>query len=184
MFSVTALGKAFKTIVYSVWKGIPYGRMLVTPTNPQSGAQGDRRLILGGLGRSSKYVQLASSFYDYAKAVTPAGQSWISRYIQYVADTHMADSTAYEAEITEVDAHTAAADFDSEAAALGLTNLDIAYKATANEFKRKLQLYEVAKYATDQYLFDNTKFNAAPYTTALASWTLTEIQAMVADFSP
>ena len=37
MMSVTALGKCFKVIVYSVWKGIQYGRMLVTPHNPQSG---------------------------------------------------------------------------------------------------------------------------------------------------
>ena len=39
MFSVTASGKFAKCIVFSIWKGIAYARMLVTPANPQTDSQ-------------------------------------------------------------------------------------------------------------------------------------------------
>lgn len=39
MFSVTASGKFAKCIVYSIWKGIAYARMLVIPANPNTDAQ-------------------------------------------------------------------------------------------------------------------------------------------------
>lgn len=38
-FSLAASGKLGGAIVFSIWKGRPYVRALVTPANPQSGAQ-------------------------------------------------------------------------------------------------------------------------------------------------
>lgn len=46
MFSLTAAGKFGKAIVYSVWKGIAYARMLVIPANPNTDAQRSFRSIM------------------------------------------------------------------------------------------------------------------------------------------
>ena len=181
--SVTALGKFGKVTVYSIWKGIQYARMLVTPTNPQSGAQGDRRVMLGGLGRSAKYIQSDKTFEGYAKTVTPAGQSWISWYVDYIMTEYFPDVAGYDAYYLEASTHLAAGDFDTQAGTLGLTSFDLAYKAMTNAFPKGIQLYALAKFATDQYLLDNTKFNTAPYTKALADWVDADITLMVADFS-
>jgi hypothetical protein len=183
MFSITALGKFGKVAVYSIWKGIQYVRMLITPTNPKSGDQGDRRVMLGGLGRSPKYCQLDKVFTNFAKAVTPAGQSWISYYVNYIMKTYFVDVVAYDLLYHESEDHTAAVDFGQQALDLGLTDFDLDYKSMANLFKLRFQLYCLAKYATDQYLLDNTKFNAVPYTKALADWVEADIILMVADFS-
>lgn len=182
-FSITALGKFGKVMVYSVWKGIQYVRMLVTPTNPQSGAQGDRRVMLGGLGRSAKYVQPDKTFEGYSKAVTPAGQSWISYYVDYIMTEYMASVAEFDDLYDEQAAHISNLDFNNEATTLGLIDFDLAYKSMSHLNHRGLQLYCVAKYGCDQYLLDNTKFNAAPYTKALATWVLADVQLMVADFS-
>ena len=181
-FSITALGKFGKVTVYSIWKGIQYARMLVTPTNPKSGAQGDRRVMLGGLGRSAKYVQVDKAYSNFAKEVAPAGQSWISWYVDYIMTIYFPDVAGYDAIIAEKTAHLATADFDAQAVALGLTTFDLAYKSMTKYFDHGSQLYCLAKHGCDQYLLDNTKFNAVPYTKALADWLLADIQLMVADF--
>ncbi len=183
MFSLTALGKFGKALVYSIWKGVQYCRMLVTPVNPQSGSQGDRRVMLGGLGRSPKYVQTLSPYEVHGSTVAPAGQSWISYYIKYIQKTYFTDVAGYDAIYTEWNVHTAIDDFTAEGLALGLVSFDLAYKDMANVFTKGMMMYCLAKFGCDQYLLDNTKFNESPYTTALASWTLTEIQEMVADFA-
>lgn len=183
MFSLTALGKFGKALVYSIWKGIQYCRMLVTPVNPQSGSQGDRRVMLGGLGRSTKYIGSTFTFAVFAKVITPAGQSWISYYIKYIMATYFPNVAGYDALLAEVGAHGALADWIAQATALGLVAFDLSYKDMTTQFGEAFQLYCLAKYATDQYLLDNTKFNAAPYTKALATWVEADIILMVADFS-
>lgn len=182
MFSLGARGKFGDAIVYSIWKGIPYARQLLTPANPQSGDQGDRRVMLGGLGRSAKYVQSESDFEGYGKAVAPSGQSWISYYIKYIMTTYFTNVAGYDALLAEKIAHAQSGGFNTESGALGLTHFDLAYKDMTDQFENGFQLFCVAKYSTDMYLLDNTKFNAVPYTTALAAWDLAAIQAMVADF--
>ena len=51
MFSLTASGKFGKAIVYSIWKGIAYARMLVTPANPRSAAQVSMRAMMAFLAQ-------------------------------------------------------------------------------------------------------------------------------------
>ena len=46
MFSVTASGKFAKCIVFSIWKGIAYARMLVIPANPQTDSQMSFRAMM------------------------------------------------------------------------------------------------------------------------------------------
>ena len=111
-FSITALGKFGKVTVYSVWKGIQYARMLVIPTNPKSGAQGDRRVMLGGLGRSPKYCQVDKVFTNFAKAVAPAGQSWISYYVDYIMTEYMASVAEFDTLYDEQAAHISNLDFN------------------------------------------------------------------------
>lgn len=45
LFSMSASGTVGKTIVYSSWKGRPYVRERVIPSNPKSGAQTGRRAM-------------------------------------------------------------------------------------------------------------------------------------------
>ena len=182
LFSLGARGKLGQAIVFSAWKGINVVREYLIPANPKSADQGDRRTILGGMGRSPKYIQAEKVYYNFAKAVTPSGQSWISQYVKYIIDKYMKTVTLYEVETAELAAHTASADFYSEALALGLTDFAVPY-ANLSGFGHGLMLYELAKYGCDQYLLDNTKFNAAPYNKALADWLLADIQLMVADFT-
>lgn len=184
LFSIGARGKLGKAIVYSAWKGINVVREYLIPSNPQSTNQGNRRVMLGGLGRSVKYVQKDTAFEIFAKVVAPSGQSWISYFVKYIMTTYFTSVVGFEAIHTELVATGILADYLSEATALGLTNFDLTYKGMDEPFAPATQLYCIAKYATDQYLLDNTKFNAEPYKTALADWDLAKIQAMVADFKP
>lgn len=46
MFSLTASGKFGKAIVYSIWKGIAYARMLIIPSNPNTDAQQSFRAMM------------------------------------------------------------------------------------------------------------------------------------------
>lgn len=183
LFSMGARGALGKAIVYSAWKGINVVREYLIPANPQSGNQGDRRVMLGGLGRAPKYIQTDKVFEVFAKVITPSGQSWISYFVKYIMTTYFTSVAGFEALNDEADGHAAQADFQAEANALGLTSFNLAYKSMGSTFTNKHQLYCLAKYATDQYLLDNTKFNAAPYTKALATWVLADVQLMVADFS-
>lgn len=184
LFSMGARGALGKAIVYSFWKGTNVVREWLKPANPKSGNQGDRRIILGGMGRSPKYVQSEKVYYNFCKAITPSGQSWISQYVRYIINTYMKSTDDYVDYIAAFALHTANTAFYSEALALGLTDFTLPYKDKVTGFGHGLQLYVLAQYACDQYLLDNTKFNAEPYKTALASWDEAKIQLMVADFKP
>lgn len=183
LFSIGARGKLGQAIVFSFWKGINVVREYLKPANPQTAPQGDRREMLGGLGRAPKYVQVGSDFEGYAKAVAPSGQSWISQFVKYIMVTYFTNLAGYTALWDEWQAHAAQADFTTRAEALGLTTFQIAYKSHSAHFYPGMQLYCLAKYGCDQYLLDNTKFNISPYSTALASWVDAEIVEMVADFT-
>jgi len=183
LFSIGARGKLGKAIVYSAWKGINVVREYLKPANPQSGDQGDRRTILAGMGRSAKYVQKEKVYHTFALAVTPSGQSWISKYVQYIIEKYMKTVALYEVETAELAAHGAVNDWYAQALTLGLTDYSCGYEGNLTGFGHGLQLYEMAKYGCDQYLLDNTKFNAAPYTKALSTWIEADIILMVADFS-
>lgn len=87
LFSLEASGALAKTIVFSIWKGRPYVRELVNPSNPSSAGQVAIRLILGGVAKAAKGVltqlqdtgaNVGSPFYVAARDLAPSGQSWIS----------------------------------------------------------------------------------------------------------
>jgi len=182
LFSISASGKIADAMVYFSWKGLSVVREWKVPANPQTGAQGDTRVMLGGLGRACSPVNKLSQFATYARETTPSGQTWVSEIQRYMFATYFTDAAAFAAHDAEEGAHGAHLDFDVRALEVGLAHFNLAYKAMATQFTRTHMLYCMAKYGCDMYLNDNTKFNAAPYTKALATWVDADIVLLIADF--
>lgn len=183
LFSLEASGKVGDAIVFFPWKGLHVVRQLIKPTNPKSTAQGDARLILGALGRACSAVQKDTDYSNEVKTYMQSGQTWVSAIIKYFIDNIANDGSAWDTLYTEYNGHSAKSDFDASAATLNIAAFDVAYKGATNAAPGGLILYTLAKYATVINGANSSRFDFAPYTTALASWTDTEIDAMVADFS-
>src|SRR5665648_108836 len=174
-----ASGQLGKAIVFAAWKGIAYVRKYVVPANPMSAGQGDFRLIMGGIGRVAGKVTVAGDVNAQfgVLGVVPAGQSKQSYLVRYILNHLLnikVNATAYSDLQTLYAGHTAKAGFDSEAAALGLVTFDVDY-ATETAMTGGCQLYILATALIAIGL------TGEPYATALASWDLAKIQAMVAD---
>lgn len=182
LFSLEARGKIADAIVYFPWKGLHVVRQWLKPANPERPDQGDMRLIVGALGRSCSVIGSANAFAADVRLYMAAGLTWVAAIVKYMVLNIINDGTAWDALVTEYEAHTAASDFDDEAAALNLQQLDVIYKGATDLAEPGAILYLAAKFATAMELLGTKGFQRAPYTTALASWTLSEIQAMVAEF--
>lgn len=97
LMSLSASGSVADTIVFSIWKGRPYVRELVTPSNPQTADQAAVRSILGGIAKAARAVLTSaadqdgfgSAFFQSARDQAPSGQSWISNLhkVSYGTDT-------------------------------------------------------------------------------------------------
>lgn len=184
LHSDVASGKVAKSIVFSTWKGQPYVRGLVTPKNAMTDNQGDFRLILGGIGKAAKPVDKTSNVVTALKTITTGANSWVSNFVKAVCKNYMKDATAYEAIVTEYGAHTAKTSFVSNAATLGMTDFDVSYKGTANKFVAGMQLYILAKYLVAVQGANPDLLATDPFDTALASWTGSEITALLAEIAP
>jgi len=171
LFSTDASGKFGGALVFFRWNGLNVIRQLVIPSNPKSATQGDMRMILGGTAKAFGAVSKLQAYYDeFVSLITlPSPQTWISYLIDYAITTYMSDATAFESLVTEFEAHTENATFDTEAAARGLVNFTIAYKGTAEIYEAGLQLYISGKVGIA------LGFTIAPYTTALASWSAANV---------
>lgn len=181
--SMSASGKLANAIVFFPWKGLHVVREWLKPANPQTADQGDQRLITGALGRSTSVVHTTSDFAAEIREYMATGLTWPAAISKYMIDNVINDGTAWDALVTEYEAHTATADFDTEAAALNIQELDIAYKGCSDKAEPGAILYCLAKFSTDWELLGTKGFQRVPYTTALASWDLAKIQAMVAEFA-
>ncbi len=184
LLSGTASGKIAGSMVHFGWKGRAVVRQLVTPSNPKTGGQGDQRLALGTAGKALKVVQEDSAYIGFARAVTTSGQTWISWLAQYIVKNFFPDASAYDTVHAAYAAHSAKSSFDSNAATLGMVSFDISYKTGTNHAEPGFQLYLLAKLGVAIHAGDSSKFNASPFTTALASWTSTEVTALVAALAP
>lgn len=183
LFSISASGKIADAMVHFSWKNRAVVRRWLKPSNPQTGAQGDRRIMLGGLGRACASADTTSTFAVFAREVAAAGQTWLSALVKFMMDTYFPTVAAYDAVYDEYLAHGQIADFASEAAGLGMKSFNLDYKAMDHGFVLGFQLYCLGKYGTQKYILDNNDFNAAPYTKVIANWVLADIQLMVADFA-
>ena len=182
LFSLEARGKIADAVVFFPWKGLHVVRQWLIPANPQSADQGDQRLICGALGRSTSVIGTANAFAAEVRAYMDAGLTWPSAIAKYMIDQVINDGTAWDTLYTEYAGHSAKAGFDSEAAALNIQPFDVAYKGATNAAPAGMILYLAAKFSTNWELLGTKGFQRSPYTTALASWTITEVQAMVAEF--
>lgn len=183
LFSLEARGKIGDAVVFFPWKGLHVVRQWLVPTNPKTALQGTIRLIIGALGRATSVVQTAHDFASEVRAYMDAGLTWPSAISKYMIDNVVADGTAWDALVTEYEAHTAVADFNTEAAALNLQELNVTYKGCSDLAAPGAILYLLAKFSTSWELLGTKGFQRTPYTTALASWDLAKIQAMVAEFT-
>lgn len=182
LFSLEARGKIADAIVYFPWKGLHVVRQWLKPANPKSEDQGDMRLICGALGRSCSVVGTANAFAADVRLYMAAGLTWVAAIVKYMVLNVVNDGTAWDALVTEYEAHSAKTDFDDEAAALNLQQLDVSYKGCSDLAAPGAILYCLAKFSTAMELLGTKGFQRTPYTTALASWALAQIQAMVAEF--
>lgn len=181
LFSISASGKIANAMVHFGWKGLNVVREWVVPANPKSGSQGDVRLVLGGLGRSTRCVEKTSLYQDDAKVCAPSDQTWVSYILQYMIDNYMTNATAYEVEYAEYAAHAAKAAFDTAGGTLNLTEFDLAYKSTSHAFVAGLQVYMLAKYGIAMKAAKEDVFDRSPFDTALASWIEAEVLELVTD---
>jgi hypothetical protein len=84
--SINPSGSIAGLLTASRWKGRPYLRLLVTPSNPQTALQSATRSILGATAKACKAVLtsfvdeagVGSPFFTSARDSAPSGQSWVS----------------------------------------------------------------------------------------------------------
>lgn len=84
--SINPSGSIAGLLTASRWKGRPYLRLLVTPSNPQTASQSAVRSILGACAKACKAVLtsfvdnagVGSPFFTFARDSAPSGQSWVS----------------------------------------------------------------------------------------------------------
>ena len=183
LFSVSATGKIADAIVFFPWKGRHVVRQWLKPANPMSALQGTQRLICGALGRSVSPIHTTSAVAADVRLYMAVGTTWVAEIVKYMIDSVVNDGTAWDALVTEAEGHTAWAAFGTEAVALNLHQLDIAYKGCADLAAPGTILYLIAKCLTNWELLGTKGFQRSPYTIALASWVEANIQAMVAEFA-
>jgi hypothetical protein len=90
--SLGASGKLAKTIVFSHWKGRPYVRQLVTPSNPRSRSQTGRRAMLSFLSKAWHRGDLSPT--DEATWATLAKQLIVSNFNAFTK-TNLANWTQF-----------------------------------------------------------------------------------------
>jgi len=154
-FSPNASGKFGGMLVASKWKGRPYFRMLVTPSNPSSADQIVARLYLGSLSKGAKAVltqnndvlEKGSQFYQDARDLAPSGQSWISFLQRYAKDVY--DKTITQWALID---GTEQGYFTTQATALGLTNYSPVLGGTIRTGLTKGQQIMALAYFAQDYL--------------------------------
>jgi len=177
--SLGASGQLAKSMVFFSWKGVAVVRQWLKPANPQSAAQGDVRLVLGGLGRAAGKVEKNSEFHQIMidLEVIPTAQTKQSYLVDYIRNTFLGGGGAtltanYIAELAELTGHTSYTTFEDAADTLLIAAFDIDY-ATIDPFDKALGVYLLAKAAI------GLSFTGSPYTKTIASWTAAQIDKMV-----
>jgi hypothetical protein len=92
--SLSASGTFGNILTASIWKGRPYMRQRVDPSNPSTAGQVLVRLSLGAIAKAARAVLTSfadvegegSKFFQDARDMAPAGQSWISFLQRYAKD--------------------------------------------------------------------------------------------------
>lgn len=178
--SFSASGKIGKALVFFSHLGRNVVRGLVTPANPQTENQGNSRLLLGALGRAARGVARPSDYYNEIIQNVPAGQTWVSSMITFIIGAYGSGGTGVAALVAAYEGQ-AATNWEAQAALRGLTDLTISYADSAEDtITAGAQLYVLAQMGIAKHAQFPALFNAAPYTTALASWDSADVVSHVA----
>lgn len=173
--SFSASGKIGKALVFFSHLGRNVVRGLVTPANPQSETQGDSRLLLGALGRSSRGVVNPSDYYTDIIQNVPSGQTWVSDMIKFMISFYGTGATGVAALNAALTGHSAT-NWEAQAAARGLTDLTITYAASGEQtITAGAQLYVLAQMGIAKHALYPALFNSAPYLTALSAWVSSDV---------
>lgn len=178
LMSMSASGKLANSLVFFAWKGNNVVREYLKPANPRSSAQGDQRIIMGGVGKAVGKIVAGGAFAQQLidLELIPSGQTKQSYLVKYILTNYLYNATVFGTELANCTGHTAYTSFGAGADALTIVEYDLDY-ATIAPFDKALGLYLIAKSAIA------LSFTGSPYDTALSSWTATEIDEMVADFT-
>jgi hypothetical protein len=174
LMSMSASGKLADSIVFSIWKGTAYVRQWLKPANPQSTAQGDQRIVVGGTGRSCGKVGVTSPFNVKLQAlgVIPSGQSKQSYLVKYILSHYLDTMTKFTSELAAVTAYSGITSWNKGADNLGVTAFDLDY-ATVAQYSKALGI--TLLYKTQQAL----GFTGSTYTPTLATMTNTKVHAFI-----
>lgn len=179
--SFSASGKLANSVVHFPWKGLAVVRRYKIPANPMTGPQGDVRLILGGLGRAGHAPEIGSQYQIDAKALAAGNDTYVSALVKYCIQNIVLDGSTFDTVFGVYNSHSAKSTFISTAATRGLTDFDVVYKDATNTFTAGFQMYLLAQSAIQRRNPAVPAFDRAPYTTALASWTGSEVSSMSTD---
>ncbi len=149
--SINARGSIAGLLTASNWKGIPYLRLLVTPSNPQTSGQQAVRLIFGSIAKAAKAVLtsfadmagVGSPFFTAARDAAPSGQSWIS----YLQQTSYGTNAAIDSGWTALGG-TKQGYFESTGGDVGLTDYTPSF-TTDPGYTAGKQLYALAYFASN-----------------------------------
>lgn len=125
LLSLDASGKFGRTLVFSKWRGVPYARLLVTPSNPRTALQVATRVALAAVGKVTKRADLTGDEVTFIKTITPAGQSWNSYFGREIIGAGLVNFDAAEAFYSNVSNATIKGYFDVAAAAAGIEAVTI-----------------------------------------------------------
>lgn len=184
LYSLSASGKLANAMVYFGWKGINVCREWLKPANPQSAAQGNRRLMLGGTGRAVGKVYPNTGHVTISAIAQQlitlkligGGQTKQSYLVNYILGHYLTTPSAFVTQLAAFTGHAENDVFTSSAAGIGLVDLALSYD-TVSPYEKGLGLYLLAKACCD------LGFAGTPYTTAIASWVTADITGFVADMT-
>ena len=176
--SFSASGKLAECIVFFTWKGRNVVRQWLKPANPQSTDQGDRRIIIGGVGRAVGKIVADSDFHDQliTLELIPGGQTKQSYLVKYILDNYLTNATTYVTELAALTGFGIYTTIQSMADDLIITEFDLDY-ATIAPFDKALGLYLIAKAAIA------LNFAGSPYSIGITTWTRAQWESFAADFT-
>lgn len=125
LLSLDANKQFGKVIVYSRWRGIPYARLRVTPSNPRSAAQVENRQFTALAGKVTKAADRTGTLVTYLKTVTPGGQVWNSFFVREMLGTGNLNIKAAETAYETAGNATVKGYFDTAAAAKNIENATV-----------------------------------------------------------
>ncbi len=178
LMSMSASGKLGEAIVFFTWKGLNVVRQWVSPSNPQTTSQGDRRIIIGGTGRAAAEIVVDSAFHQQLidLELIPNGQTKQSYMVKYILDNYLLNATSYSTELAAIKANAVSDDWATAANTLDVLEFDLDY-ATIAPYDKRLGLYLMAKAAIA------LDFTGTPYSIGLSTWTATQINLFVSDLT-